>query len=177
MLPSHICDAVTEVSNFNVPQALSSAVKFYQHNLPFYALFSTEYGMWVRKWKMHNSEIPHKMINAFTVCDKTSYPNIHLLLQFSLTLPITSCESEQSFSQLKLLKTSHRSTMTHNRLSSLAILKINRARCEHLQHSSVKLSKMVQTFKWLHPRRMKLLLESDNIDGDQCTTGSHGSAN
>ena len=68
--------------------------------------------------------------------------------------------------------------MTHNRLSSLAILKINRARCEHLQHSSLKLSEMVQTFKQLHPRRMKLpfmLLESDDIDGEQCTPGGHGS--
>ena len=75
---------------------------------------------------MHNSKVLHKMIDAFTVCDKTSYPSIHLLSQLSLTLPITSCESERSFSQLKLLKTSRRSTMTHNRLSLLAILKKNK---------------------------------------------------
>ena len=39
---------------------------------------------------------------------------------------------------------------------------------------------MVQTFKQLHPRRMKLPFmfpESDNIDGDQCITGGHGSTN
>ena len=179
LLPSHICETVTEVSNFDMPQTLSSAVDFYQHDLPFHALFPTEYGMWVRKWKGHSSEVPHKMIDAFKVCDKTSYPNIYLLLQLSLTLPITSCESERSFSQLKLLKTSHRSTMTANRLSSLAILKINRARCEHFQRSPSKLSEMVQTFKQLYPRRMKLpfmLLDSDNIDGGQeSTRGDYGS--
>ena len=107
LMPSHICQTVTEVSNFDVPQTLSSVVDFYQHDLPFHALFPTEYGMWVRKWKGSSSEAPHKMIDAFKVCDKTSYPNIYLLLQLSLTLPITSCESERSFSQLKLLKTSH----------------------------------------------------------------------
>ena len=157
-----------KVSNFDVPQTLSTAVDFYQHDLPFHALFSTEYGMWVRKWKGHSSEVPHKMIDALKVCDNTSYPNIYLLLQLSLTLPITSCESERSFSQLKLLKISHQSTMTSNRLSSLAILKQNVNICNvHL------LSEMVQTFKQLYPRRMKLpfmLLESDNIDNGQEST-------
>ena len=52
------------------------------------------------------------------------FPNLHVLLQVALTLPITSCESERSFSQLKLIKTSHRSTMTNNRLSGLALMKI-----------------------------------------------------
>ena len=117
------------------------------------------------------------MIDAFKVCDKTSYPNIYLLLQLSLTLPITSCESERSFSQLKLLKTSHRSTMTANRLSSLAMLKINRARCEHLQHSASKLSGMVQTFKQLHPRRMKLsfMLQDSDDSGQESFHGGHES--
>ena len=72
LLPSHICDTVTKASNFNVPHTLSSAVNFYHYDLPFHALFSTEYGMWVRKWKMHNSEVPHKMIDAFKLHIQTS---------------------------------------------------------------------------------------------------------
>jgi len=70
-------------------------------------------------------------------------------------LPITSCESERSFSQLKLIKTSRRSTMTEDRLSALSLIKINQARLEKLRTSS-NMAKLVQTFYQLHPRRMKL---------------------
>jgi len=166
LLPSHICKTVSDLSNFDVPDNLLSAVDFYQHDLPFSALFTTEYGMWVRKWKECTSKVPHKMIEAFKLCDSISYPNIHLLLQMSLTIPITSCESERSFSQLKLLKSPIRSTMSASRLSSLAMLKINRSWCEHLQHSSVKLSQMVQKFAQLHPRKMKMAFMMDDNDED-----------
>ena len=85
----------------------------------FSAMFTTEYRMWVRKWKECTSKVPYKMIDAFRLCDRISYPNIYLLLQITLTIPITSCESECSFSQLKLLKTPIQSTMTATILSSL----------------------------------------------------------
>ena len=35
----------SEVYNFDIPQTLTSAVDVYQHDLPFHALFPTEYGM------------------------------------------------------------------------------------------------------------------------------------
>ena len=41
---------------------------------------------------------------VLNACDRTSLPNIYVLLQLALTLPVTSCESERSFSQLKLIK-------------------------------------------------------------------------
>ena len=44
-------------------------------------------------------------------------------------------ESERSFSQLKLLKGYHRSTMSADRLNGLALMKINRTRCEKLHRS------------------------------------------
>ena len=67
--------------------------------------------------------------------------------------------------------------MTANRLRSLAILKINRARCEHLQHSSSKLGEMVQTFKQLNPRKMKLpfMLQDSDDGGQESTHGDHES--
>ena len=44
------------------------------------------------------------------------------------------------------------------------MLKINRSWYEHLQHSSFKISQMVQKFKQLHPRKMKLafMMQDDN---------------
>ena len=42
--------------------------------------------------------------------------DIFVLLKLALTLPVTTCECERSFSQLKLIKTCRRSTMTDDRL-------------------------------------------------------------
>ena len=78
--------------------------------------------------------------------DVTSSPNIHQLLTIALTLPITSCESERSFSQLKLIKTSRRSTMSAERLSGLALMKINRERCQQSHDSPEKLGRLVEMF-------------------------------
>ena len=96
-----------------------------------------------------------KLVNILSACDSTSFPNIHVLLQLTLTLPITSCESERSVSQLKLIKTPHRSTMTSRRLSGLVLIKINCNLCEAL-HSPSLTKELVQLFKEQHPRRMQV---------------------
>ena len=86
----------------------------------------------------------------------TAFPNLEVLLRIALTIPITSCKSERSFSQLKLIKTCRRSNMLSSRLSGLSLMKINRDRCEKLQQCPVKLRELVQAFYQLHPRRIKL---------------------
>ena len=71
----------------------------------------------------HNSEVPSRLVDALHTCDVITYPNIKVL-QLALILPITSCECERSFGQLKLVKTL-RSTMTGDCLSDLVHMKIN----------------------------------------------------
>ena len=112
-------------------------------------MIPTEYRMWVRKWKQEDRTVPDKLIDAFIACDSIAFPNLHILLQCALTLPITSCSSERSFSQLKHLKTSHRST---ERLSGLALMKINWDYCEKLYEPSV-MKQLVQEFHQMHPRK------------------------
>lgn len=68
--------------------------------------------------------------------------------------PITSCESERSFSQLKLMKTSRHSTMSAQRLSGLALMKINWEWCQQLHDSPEKLGQLVGVFAQANPRRM-----------------------
>ena len=153
LLPSECCKH--EVGD-NIPLELAQAVDFYQGDLPQPSVFSMEYRAWVRAWKNDTNEFPCKLVDVLETCDATSSPNIHQLLTIALTLPITSCESERSFSQLKLIKTSRRSTMTSERLSGLALMKINRERCQQLQDSPEKLSQMVGMFAQANPRRMKL---------------------
>ena len=62
-----------------------------------------------------------------------------------------TCETERSNSQLKLLKTYLRSTMTEERLSALAVIKVHRSMIEDLNFDQ-----LVVEFANKHPRRMTL---------------------
>jgi len=97
--------------------------------------------MWASMWKEkqeESTELPKKLKDEFQTSDSITFPNIHLLLH---SLPITSCESERSFSQLKLVKTARQSTMTTSRLGDLTLMKINQSYCDQLY-----IKDLVQTF-------------------------------
>ena len=55
---------------------------------------------------------------------QSAFPNLFILLRIYLTLPITNCTGERSFSHLKRIKNYLRSTTGQNRLSDLAMLNI-----------------------------------------------------
>ncbi|KAF0773673.1 Uncharacterized protein FWK35_00000090, partial [Aphis craccivora] len=61
------------------------------------------------------------------------------LLQIALTILISSCTAEKSFSALRRLKTFLRSTMTQNRLNDIAILHVHR-------NEDVDIEKVANTF-------------------------------
>ena len=149
-----------------VPSELEEAVRFFSLDLPNPVMFSTEYNDWVRKWKSSSSAapassssssntLPERLIDSFKLCSPIQYPNLHVVFRIALTLPITSCQSERSFSQLKLVKTARRSAMTETRLSGLALMKLNRERCNRLS-SDGRITEMVKRFVQMHPRRIKL---------------------
>ena len=149
-----------------VPSELEEAVRFFSLDLPNPVMFSTEYNDWVRKWKSSSSAapassssssntLPERLIDSFKLCSPIQYPNLHVVFRIALTLPITSCQSERSFSQLKLVKTARRSAMTETRLSGLALMKLNRERCNRLL-SDGRITEMVKRFVQMHPRRIKL---------------------
>ena len=94
-------------------------------------------------------------MDVLSACDEVT-PNIKVTLKLALIVPITSCECERSFSQLKLIKTPPRSKMTSERLGGLALMKLNRKECEKIQKSPSRMKKMVVNFNELQPRRMKL---------------------
>ncbi|CAM4847277.1 unnamed protein product [Rotaria magnacalcarata] len=61
------------------------------------------------------------MSDLLTKCNPVFYPNIHFLLVFLATLPVTTSSAERAFSSLKRIKTYCRSTMVENRLNGLAV--------------------------------------------------------
>jgi len=94
---------------------------------------------------------PDSLQGALSCCDEDAFPNIKVLLVLACTLPVTTYEPERVNSQLKLLKTYLRSTMSEVRLAALANMKIHRKMI-----SDLDLDNLVAAFANQHPRRMAL---------------------
>ena len=86
-----------------VPEDLAKAVDLFKDDLPHAVIFNTEYDS--------SAAVPDTLIGALKECSLLAYPNVNALLNLALALPITSCESERSFSQLQLIKTARRATI------------------------------------------------------------------
>ena len=56
-----------------------------------------------------------------------AFPDLVIFTKLVLTIPVSSAGAERSFSAMKRVKTYLRSTMSHNRLSNLCIISIERA--------------------------------------------------
>ena len=158
LLPSECAKLEDDVT---LPSELAEAVSTYDMDMPNPSMISIEYSDWVRKWKgvpsstNTSSDLPDRLIDSFKQCNRICYPNLHTLFRIALTLPITSCQSEWSFSQLKLIKTAHRSTMVESRLSSLSLMKMNRDRCNKLMNPC-NIKKLVEKFAMRNPKRIRL---------------------
>ena len=71
-------------------------------------------------------------------------PEFSKVLKIYSVLPISSCEAERSFSALKRLKTYLRSKMGQNRLSSLALMHLERKIVNSVLQEDM--SKLIDTF-------------------------------
>ena len=92
--------------------------------------------LWFNRWRDESKEVLKKLIDIWMGCDESTCPNLYIALHICFTLPFTSCESEGSFRQLKLIKSPRQSTMTEECQSGLALLKIYQTYCENLCSSS-----------------------------------------
>ena len=134
------------------PSSIKDVGELYKSDLPSPQLLSTEMNRWKIKWNaLPPKDRPDTLQNALLGCDEDAFPNIYVLLTIACTLPVTTCETERANSQLKLLKTYLRSTMSQERLSALANIKIHRRMVAELD-----LNELVITFANEHPRRMIL---------------------
>ena len=126
--------------------------ELYKSDLPSPQLLSTEF----KRWKMRFTSVPascrpDSLQAALQCCDEDAFPNINMLLVIACTLPVTTCETERSNSQLKLIKSSLRSTMTEERLAGLVMMKVH-----HRMVSVLDFDDLVVAFANQHPRRMAL---------------------
>ena len=72
---------------------------------------------------------------------ETVFPNTVILFQIYLSLMISNCSGERSFSKLKLLKSQVRSCMVQKRLNNLALLNM-----EHKLLRNISLSSLINDF-------------------------------
>jgi len=65
-------------------------------------------------------------------------PELSKALKIFAILPVSSCEAERSFSSLRRLKTYLRNTMGQERLSSLALMHIERKTVNQVMREDMK---------------------------------------
>ena len=80
-------------------------------------------------------------------CSKDLYPNLVVLLQIACLIPVTSCEAERSFSAVRRHKTTLRSTMGEERLTSLVLMNM-------YYDVPIDAEEVVKRFIEKHPRRL-----------------------
>uniref|UniRef100_A0A8C5ARY7 Zinc finger MYM-type protein 1-like n=1 Tax=Gadus morhua TaxID=8049 RepID=A0A8C5ARY7_GADMO len=92
-------------------------------------------------------------LSVFKLLDSMMFPSLRAILQVALTIPVSSCSCERSFSALRRLHTWLRSTMGQERLNELAVLSIERELVGDITEDEV-----IDEFARLKSRRHTLIL-------------------
>ena len=108
--------------------------------------------------QIKNEVLPKKDIQGiceiFSINNYASlYPEIYNLLKLYLVVPVASAGAERSFSTLRRVKTWMRSTMTEDRLSSLALMCVEKEVTKHLE---TNIEELVSQFADSSSRRLAL---------------------
>ena len=79
---------------------------------------------------------------------QSGFPNVCIALRIYLTLPVSNCSSERSFSYLKRIKKALRSTIGQDRLTNLTLMNTE---CEIVQR--LDFQDIVDSFSIVKARR------------------------
>jgi len=91
------------------------------------AILSVQLPMFKLQFKYNSKD---EAVNALRSCVsevRILFSQVETLIRLLLVVPATSCEAERSFSGLRRLKTWLRSTMTRERLNSVAVCNVHRS--------------------------------------------------
>uniref|UniRef100_A0A3P8QGE1 HAT C-terminal dimerisation domain-containing protein n=1 Tax=Astatotilapia calliptera TaxID=8154 RepID=A0A3P8QGE1_ASTCA len=69
---------------------------------------------------------PKNMLSVYNLLDSDMFPSLKATIQVALTVPVSSCSCERSFSALRRLHSWLRQTMGQKRLHSLAVMSIEK---------------------------------------------------
>ncbi|KAI4802931.1 hypothetical protein KUCAC02_006498 [Chaenocephalus aceratus] len=104
------------------------------------------------KRRLEKEKVPD-IATVFQIIDSDMFPTLKAALQVALTIPVSSCSCERSFSALRHLHTWLRSTMGQERLNDLAIMSIAKDFLDAITPDDI-----IDRFAQLKPRRHSLTL-------------------
>lgn len=116
-----------------VPEALpqlseereNHLLAWYKEDLPYPDTAEQEIHRWKHQFQNHTGPLPATATETLQNGILEFYPNVKCMLLLFLTLPVTTCSCERSFSALRRLKTCLHSTMGDERLFSLALMHVH----------------------------------------------------
>uniref|UniRef100_A0A8P4KMU2 Zinc finger MYM-type protein 1 n=1 Tax=Dicentrarchus labrax TaxID=13489 RepID=A0A8P4KMU2_DICLA len=93
------------------------------------------------------------MLAVYRLLDSEMFPSLKAVMQVALTIPVSSCTCERSFSALRRLHTWLRRTPGQSRLQHLAVMSIEKELLENIEHQRV-----IDRFATIKVRRHRLTL-------------------
>ena len=104
-------------------EAISTLISFYSDDLEDFYSELKQFHNYVQS-KFERNEFTHSQLYEILLNDQLStvFSNVEIALRIFLTLMITNCSAERSFSQLKRIKVAQRATMGQDRLEMLSLL-------------------------------------------------------
>ncbi|XP_056594206.1 zinc finger MYM-type protein 1-like [Triplophysa dalaica] len=106
-------------------------------------------------FKRRDEGVISDMASVYKLLDPDMFPSLRSVFQAALTIPVSSCSCERSFSALRRLHTWLRRTMGQQRLNYLAVMSIERGLVCVTDHNSV-----MNRFAMLKPRKYPLMIPS-----------------
>jgi len=89
-----------------------------------------EFELWKQRWHAA-AEPPKNTLDAHTACNASLYPNLSILLQVLVTLPVTTATAERSFSTLKRLKKDIPSVVNERSAADIIVANPRRPTCSN----------------------------------------------
>ena len=128
-------------------ETMADLTGLYLNDLPNPDIVDQELLLWKNKWSSTSVESrTSTLAESVKKCDEKRFPNVFVLLKIGSTLPVTSCDGERSFSAMRRLRHWLRRSMKTVRLTSLALMNINR-------DIAVDYDEVARLFFQLHPRK------------------------
>ena len=138
--------------------SLKELAEFYQSDIDECRL-TNELKVFYTFVKQHVSTIPRdpivQLAQLLIQSGLSVFPQVAQLLRLYFLVPVSSCSAERSFSCLRRLKTWLRNTMGQNRLSSLAIMNIEREETIKLENE-LGLESLVTKFNEMETQQLPL---------------------
>lgn len=115
------------------------------------------YDYWKLKSLTYVDDIMQDYIKLIKECE--FFPEIKQCIIIYITLPLTTCTVERSFSTLQKVKTWTRSTMSEDRLDGLCMMSVHKAKIDDKIKKSEYINKVIDKFG-IKKRNLEFLFEN-----------------